>query len=643
MTSKTSSTKGWSELREIYCWSVKKSLGMTALLAVLLFLALPTVLLFSLANANIRTDEMTLAAYSVQQQYENIVGNIAFRAFSWLAVPVCLVFVLVLTVQLFGYMHNKRSVDLVHALPVRRSAMLLGRLLSGLTTLFAPLLLNVGITAIIVLCFDVANKGAYIANLFIQMLGLFLMLTAAMLFCILMAVCTGTTLDMVLSVLGVNMAYPLLVYLSVYMVQCLLPGFASPGAVSATIATALSPFSAAFFLSNYINASSKEVTGFLAWWVFFTVFLALSCVYLYRRRKSEAAESHLAYRIPKGVIRFLVTAVGGFGLGFILFWVYSSTANFLTGVLLGSLAAHIIVEAIYSRGFSRMKRSFGGYAAFLGAFIVFYGVVCTGAFGFVERVPALEDIESVRFTDYTHQQTFGSDDFYVKGEKFETLAYREPELSQKENLEAVRGFHQMLVEHQKQSGFPYRMGQQEWLLYHIDYHLKNGSTLSRTYYYNRQAGFQVPDDALKEAVARIVNAEEYKTSGNLLFYLEPSEISRVQVQNYDREAGTASVTYQPGDGRKQELLEAMCRDALDMDVTQESVSGNGLGFSVVLQSGEREDDEWFKPEEGGKLRAMVGDYSGKISVPMPNYYLSEEQTPHTWAFLQEQGWLPAES
>ena len=102
--------------------------------------------------------------------------------------------------------------------------------------------LNVGIASLIALCFNIENKGGQIGDLFVQMLGLMLVLAAAFLFCVLMAVCTGTTLDMVLSVIGVNIAYPILVYSSVYLVSCLLPGFNMTVNLDNTLLVALAPF-----------------------------------------------------------------------------------------------------------------------------------------------------------------------------------------------------------------------------------------------------------------------------------------------------------------------------------------------------------------------------------------------------------------
>lgn len=92
--------------------------------------------------------------------------------------------------------------------------MLLGRLCAGLTAIFVPLLVNYAIASIIGASYgiDAAYSFGAVAS---SMLWLMLMSTAAMIFSIFMAVCTGTIFDMVVSILGINVAYPLLILRSV--------------------------------------------------------------------------------------------------------------------------------------------------------------------------------------------------------------------------------------------------------------------------------------------------------------------------------------------------------------------------------------------------------------------------------------------
>ena len=108
-------------------------------------------------------------------------------------------------------------------------------------------------------------------------------------------------------------------------------------------------------------------------------------------------------------------------------------------------------------------------------------MVATGAFGYVDRIPAIEDIESVSFEDNTYYQEFGSDHFDIQGEQYENLASVKPEICQAENVEKVLEFHRSVVEFQKQAGFPFRMSQGGGIQYQIVYHLKDGSTFQREY------------------------------------------------------------------------------------------------------------------------------------------------------------------
>lgn len=646
MTSKTSSNKFLSELQNTYLWSAKKNLGMMSLLAVLLFLAFPLIVWFSLGNT-----ELT-GWIPAGEQYANVFRRTSVTSITFFVTPLCLLFVLLTAVSLFQYMHNKRSVDLFHALPVSRSAMLLGRFLAGLTTLFVPMLLNFSVVAVIGLAYGIENRGAHIGYLYSVLLWLFLMLAAALLFCVLMAVCSGTTLDMVLSVIGVNIAYPLLVLAVLFVISCLLPGF-NMDQMSPLWVTLISPFTAVFAaISSVGQPFDAEKMTFFIWWIVFSVFLAGLCVYLYRRRKSESAENTFAFAIPKQIIRFLLTAVGGLGLGLIFYWYNSTTLNFLLGLLIGSLVAHVIVEAVYSRGFSRMVRSLAGYGVFLVVFAAFYGVVCTGGFGYADRVPSADQVVSVSYQDYSYYNSFVSRNFYISDEKYNTLMEAESRVAEQENIEKVLQYHKGLIDFKKSVGFPYRMERQNGTLCSITYHLKNGKTITRTYtdVYRDSRSVSIPKE-LSDLSAEICNSREYKESGNVLFYLTPEIVTGVQIEDYSPEKDTTSVSYKLAPEESEKLLEAMRQDVLDLDVTQvtgwyaetaestetaEASRGDDVSLSLVLGD---KDTRLFIPEEGSKLKELIGAYPGKISLESGQYRMSGMEDSRTWAFMKEQGWI----
>ena len=279
-----------------------------------------------------------------------------------------------------------------------------------------------------------------------------------------------------------------------------------------------------------------------------------------------------------------------------------------------------------------MKRSFAGYAVFLGAFIVFYGVVATGAFGYVDRIPAIEDIESVSFEDNTYYQEFGSDHFDIQGEQYENLASVKPEICQAENVEKVLEFHRSVVEFQKQAGFPFRMSQGGGIQYQIVYHLKDGSTFQREYQWSP---FDTPNaeensQRLQQLSSDIVNSEEYKTSGNLLFYLEPGDISQIEIENYDEQSDMAAKTYRLNDAQKQALLEALRQDTLDLDITnREDFSGHAYNY-VQLE------EKWYlscTTFGSNELNFGSEEQPDIMLVSSYNMFLTTYETPYG-----DEGW-----
>lgn len=155
MTAKASFPSRFREFRRIYIWSIRKNRGLAALLTVLLFLVLPLPLLFALPSWRENTQraaESALKAHTtfysqqfISGEYSSFLKTLVPMA----AVPILLVFCVILTVMLFRYMHTKRSVDLFHALPVGRVPLLLGRWAAGVTALFAPVLLITAVVQVI--------------------------------------------------------------------------------------------------------------------------------------------------------------------------------------------------------------------------------------------------------------------------------------------------------------------------------------------------------------------------------------------------------------------------------------------------------------------------------------------------------------
>jgi hypothetical protein len=349
MTLKIFSDRQWKEFKEIYCWSLKQRFGIMLLYMALLFLALPMIMMLSLFNVQ----QHISSKVSLTEEMANTFSGVLKALLPILVVPLTLLFILILSVMLYNYMHQKRSVDYFHSLPVGRTPLLLGKYFAGLTLIFVPLTVNFGIIAIIL---GVNGLGNFvpIINIVYDLLWAMFMVIAAFSFTVLMAVCSGTTMDMVISAIVINLSYPILIMLCQFTSTCILPGLNFGDNFLTVYAFAFAPYAAAFvpFLPKNYSGDTMG-TSFTVWWILMTLVLFIACITLYDKRKSESAENNFAFPLPKIVIRFVATAAVGLGLGITFLSVTgdSNPASFFLGVAAGSLITHIIAEAIYSRGF----------------------------------------------------------------------------------------------------------------------------------------------------------------------------------------------------------------------------------------------------------------------------------------------------
>ena len=636
MTSTTSflSLSGFGQFRRTYLWALKKNAGMTVLLAVLLFLANPLPLLVSMpgwadaASVQNGMSEAERAVY-LSRQYFNFTGSVAVA----LALPLVLLFCIVLCISLFGYMQKKRSVDLFHALPVGRVPMLTGRWCAGLTALFAPVLLDFAVLGGIGAAYGVSLPAGS-RPLPVILLWILLMSAAAFTFCMFMSVCTGTTMDTVLSILGVNGGYPLLM-LCVYAVAgMLLPGFDMNLDARSAVLTAFAPFAAAF-----VAVLQGHSAGFLIWWIVLTAALFAGSVLLYKKRRSEAAEDNFAFPIPKIVIRFILTAVGGLGLGLILN--IENGPGFFIGLVAGSAVTHIVVEAIYSRGFKQMKKSFAWYGVFAVAFAAFYGVLCTGLFGYDTFVPDASLVESVEINPDSYWSGDGTQSIY--DEDYRSLVRLAPTIREEQNIKAVADAQKKIIEAYR-TQFPYRIKTGVGRALTLSYRMKDGSVVQRTYQ-NYSDGMDL-EKILQPAYDTLGSMREFNENRDLIFYLQPEDIKSVDVYGEKAE----SRTFVPDADTAKELQQALEQDFIDQkvnlyNINQEvSVSKTAFGETAVASAAQVstlslrvEFRDNIEPKDP-RLKALLGGYEGRINLGGGGTYQFSDESAKTVQLLKRLGY-----
>lgn len=616
MTSKTSSNNLRGELIQTYLWDLKHRFGLIALFCGLHFISLPLVEILAMNSAQRSNLQYGTTTVDFDSRFLNVLQ---------VALPLCtvsltLLMALLLSVMAFQYMHQKRSVDLFHSLPVSRSALMGGRILSSLTALIIPLIVNFTFLFLIAAVFRL-DFSVFSGFLFSSFGWIILMSAAAFLFCTVMAACSGTTFDMVISIVVISITYPLMIALGHTTAAMIIPGMTMDFSPQLTPYTALSPFVAAYIpmIWNSFQPQSHVGMDFLLWWIFMGIATAALALVLYRRRKSECAESNYAFPMPKHVIRFVATTAAGLAGGLIFQSVFSSVSGFFTGVFVASLVTHVIAEAIYGRGFKGLKKSFAYYGIFLVVFTAFYGICATGAFGFDTRAPKAEEVSYVEtsLTDSGSPSGFSIRDETDRNQ----IAWVPRQIREQKNIEKIIQLQTLMSEEIRAKGYPYQI-YDRYSDIHLVYHMKDGSVIDRTY----------PTELLNEksqvnaAVKEITSTIEYRTSGNVLFYLTAENIESVYLYNSNSQKNALIPDMQ----KKQELLDALQKDMEESDDPYNGgTATDPLWLDLRISA--------ITPAPDSELKKLVGDYNGKVTLSQQSIPVIDSM-PRTKALVEKYGW-----
>lgn len=574
---------------------------------------------------------------------ENIASGL-HMLFTFLVIPGTLLFVFITAILLFRFMHNKRSTDFYHALPISRTAMFFGRFLAGFTILAVPMVICCCTTAIVLVCVQgKANiLGMPYSTVFLYLLYLLIIILITYAFTVFIAVCSGTTFNAIISAVAIGIAYPIFMYLLIIMVNSLLPGFTLEGFT--TILTAGSPYMASFVPVFFIAYTSQGITmsadmiAFFVWWACITVVMIAASWLLYRARKSENAEGRKAYPVPQIIIRTVVSGAVGIGLGYILHATLGGTVAFFAGVVIGAVIAHIIIEVLYARGFRTLLKSLPYLAGFLVLFGIYYAILATGCFGYDTKVPLANQVESV---DLDLDNTTANEILDVNGKTIGTVT--PVHLQDRTSIEAVISWHQATVDENREKHYPYQMSD-HMFSGKVTYHLKDGSTLTRTVEYFWDLETNSTPSKRKDQKSLLESQEEYIKKSNLIFYVEPQALNTITVAKGYADSGT----YITEEGQKEILLQMLQQDIMRTEMNRSHSDGNE---PLLQESADTETDEntilltvdtkSFAPSPNSTVRQLIGAYNGQIKFSQTSfpYVIDESEFPNTYQYLLDNGFL----
>ncbi len=296
-----------------------------------------------------------------------------------------IIFMIIFTVKIFSYLHNKRKADLYGSMPMGRITMYLSRCATAFVFTVIPSLFFLGIIAIISFCFG--------QPLVVETSMMFIKVTLGSLACIcaygVFAICCGTSLNTVFMFLITCIAYPLSAMFIKATIRGFFPGFYIGVKSKGTLINALNPLAA------------YDGVNIIYWIVFSVVCLAIGII-LVRKRKFERAQSSFAFYLPAHIIKVLISFIIGMILGclFGLINLFGMPyVAFLIGFAVGSSVAFLISHLIFYKSFNKLLKT----SILLGAlFAVVAGLmaICTfDVFNYSSYIPQTDDIESAGYVD----------------------------------------------------------------------------------------------------------------------------------------------------------------------------------------------------------------------------------------------------
>lgn len=403
----------------------------------------------------------------------------------------------VMAIFLYRYLHVKQAADLIHSLPLKRQHIFHFYTLTGFAFLIVPVILVALITAII--------HSAYDLNLYFQLEDIFRWTGIVILFNSVFFL-SGVFIAMVtgISVVQGVLTYIMLLFpagftlLISYNLGLMLYGFPSDYYQIRNIEY-LSPISHLTILEGH-EISAKAV-------LFYSVFLLLSYVLsllIYKKRNIEAASEAIAFNslriIFKYGVAFCMMMLGGMYFDAMQNKFAWLIFGYAAGGIIGYFAAEMVLQKTW-RVFGRIKGL--GYFA-VGMAVL---VLITQAFApYEKKVPALEDIKSVTYANH----------FYI--DRDDRLASKP--LFQEENIEAVRNFHEKIIQNEKVN--EQSMETQEYALF--IYELKNGDKMVRQYTIDR---FDY-ESQLRE----IYESLEYKHAHEPIFKMNSEDITSIRINKH---------------------------------------------------------------------------------------------------------------
>lgn len=524
----------------IFCKNLTHFWPMWVIYSVLLLCLFPVRILLNTgaSYSGIAADEMAMI-----RKYSYVTTLFNNGSGFYLAV-ISLVAGLVAAMCVFFYLYQPRSVQMFHSLPVKRGELFWTNYLSGLCMLWIPVLISF-LAGLVICILQGLTALEYLFAWFVILLGesmFFYSMT------VLVGMFTGHILGMMIFTLILNVLF----IGCRYLVTSLM-GMIGYGLSQSYANRQNSIFSPVIFLGNKVGVSIPEWDSYRLYGMRYigvycgvALVMALAAYFLYRGRRLEATGDVLCVRAMRPVFRWGMAACAAFLMGMLVgnlfdYAVESPRGMFalvlitviLVGVL-GFFGAEMLLKKRLSVFTRRKWMECGVFVACAAAFIV--AIECN-AFGLETKIPDMEDVV-----------------------KADIRLYFEIQQTDEAGIQEIMDIHRQILAdkneyEQYQSN---RMPDWEMSSVEIDYELKNGDVIVRTYQVPSAAAYYASENSVVSRIYAMSMEPENYLKGNLCVNYEDVRIMNAEIDFYDAELNYESRKL--SDGEIRQIYSAYLKD-----------------------------------------------------------------------------------
>lgn len=469
---------------------------------------------------------------------------------------------LVLATNMFGYMQNKRSVDVYHSLPLSRSELYLATSAAGMTLIWIPLIANFLFVA--GCSFLVPRQSLYM--IFLELICWMIITFVIFAVTSFAAVNVGTSFDTSIFSMGLLGSIAAIHLVVISISSAFLYGYKGTDDIF-YVSYRLSPVSVMLGRQalDGVNSASRlaENNIAIAIWLVAGIAIFFFGMIIYKKRSSEQAESVGTLGPLQIFLRSVGTLVGGNLLGAVFCGVFGyeeSKLIFIIAVAIGSLITYFIGDVILTRTVRSIPKALPVALATTLAVCLLVGGIMYGGFGYQTKVPSNDSIETVSLESYNSRY---SDEPTLDKKYTNEYIFSDPDA-----VKLILAAHEAQVQgHISNEKIPDedRLDFNGWL--DINYALKNGKTMSREYY-------GIYPNAMEQLLMLECEPEMIRQT-HAAFKATADMITSVSVTNA---LGNSTKELTLDSDQKQQLLEAVRQDLLSQPIEELKNGTQALGY-----------------------------------------------------------------